>query len=82
MIKKAQERAKLLVEELGLADVFVKHLLCKPDVKIPGIDGGAENYYELNDDESDSDELSDEDEPTVDKDVSRDNIAPGIGNTY
>ena len=65
MIKKAQERAKLMVEELGMADVFVKHLLWDPDVKILGIDGGAENCYELNDDESDSDE----DEPTVDKKV-------------
>lgn len=70
MIKKAQGRAKLMVEELGMADVFVKHLFWDPDVKIPGIDGGAENRFELNDDESDSDELSDEDEPTVDKEVS------------
>ena len=74
MIKKAQGRAKLMVEELGMADVFVKHLLWDPDVKIPGTDGGAENCYELNDDEYDRDELSDEGEPTVDKEVSSNKV--------
>ena len=47
--------------ELGMAVVFVKHLLWGPDVKIRGIDGGAEYCNELNNDESDSDELSDDD---------------------
>ena len=55
-----------MVEELGMADMFVKHLLWEPDVKICAIDGGAEN--ELNDDETDSDE-SDDDEPIVDKEI-------------
>ena len=50
IIKKAQGRAKLMVEELGMTDMFVKHLLWGPDVKICAIDGGAEN--ELNDDET------------------------------
>ena len=71
MIKKAQGRAKLMVEELGMAVVFVKHLLWGPDVKIRGIDGGAEYCNELNNDESDSDELSDDDKPIVaDKEIS------------
>ena len=67
MIKKGQGRAKLMVEELGIAVVFVKHLLWGPDVKILGIDGGAEYCNELNNDESDSDELNDDDESIADQ---------------
>ena len=70
MIKKAQGRAKLMAEELGMAVTFVKHLLWGPDVKIRGIDGGAEYCNELNNDESDSDELSDDNEPILDQEIS------------
>ena len=62
MIKKAQESAKLVVEELGMANVFIKHLLWGPDVKIHGIDGGREYCDELNDDENNEEELSDDDD--------------------
>ena len=47
MIKKAQGKARLMIEELGMAVVFVKHLLWGPDVKIRGIDVGAEYCNEL-----------------------------------
>ena len=72
MIKNAQGRHKLMVEELDMADVFIVHSLWDPDLKIPDINGGAENCDELNDDDSDSDELSDE--PTVDKEVSSNKV--------
>ena len=64
-----------MVEELGMAIVFVKHLLWGSDVKIRGIDGGAEYCNELNNDESDSDELSDDDKSIVaNKEISSDKV--------
>ena len=64
-IKSAQGRAKATVEELGMADLFVRHLLWNQDKKICGIDGGKEHANDDdNDDDSDddSDGSGDEDE--------------------
>ena len=44
---KAQGRAKLMVEELGMSDLFRKHSMWGSDIRIMGIDGGAENESAL-----------------------------------
>ena len=63
-IKIAQGRAKATVEELGMADLFVRHLLWAPDKKIRGIDGGKEhaNYDDNDNDSDDGSDGSDDDE--------------------
>ena len=60
-IKSAQGRAKATVEELGMADLFVRHLLWDPGKKIHGIDGGKEHAND-DDNDNDSDGSGDEDE--------------------
>jgi len=54
-IKSAQGRAKATVDELGMADLFLRHLLWNPDTKIRGIDGGKEHDNDYDDDNSDDD---------------------------
>ena len=58
VIKSAQGRAKATVEELDMADLFVRHLLWDPGEKIHGIDDRKEHAND-----EDSDGLGDEDEP-------------------
>jgi len=59
-IKRAQAKAKVIVEELGMAKTFAKHLFWGPKIKIIGIDGGVEDITELLDD--DYNDASDEEE--------------------
>ena len=62
---KAQSRAKLKIEELGMAGLFRKHSMWGSDIKIFGIDGGAENESALDSDDNDSDEEDDENEANI-----------------
>ena len=64
-IKSAQGKAKVIVEELGMADLLVRHLLWSPDEKIHGIDGGKEHTNDDDNDDS-SDESGDKDESNDD----------------
>ena len=63
VVKKAQAQAKLTIEELGMANLFSKHLL--DNEKIPGIDGGREGNAEQCEDEEEQCE-DEEDEYTND----------------
>ena len=65
-ICKAQGRAKLVIEELGMADLFRKHSMWGSDIRIFGIDGGAENESAYDNDDSDSGE-EDENEATIEQ---------------
>lgn len=62
---KAQSRAKLKIEDLGMAGLFKKHSMWGSDIKIFGIDGGAENESAFDSDDNDSDEEDDENEANI-----------------
>jgi len=60
VVKKAQAQARLTIEELGMAELFNKHLLYH--VKIPGVDGGREdNAEQCEDDDGEDDDDCEED---------------------
>ena len=65
-ICKAQGRAKVMIEELGMADLFRKHSMWGSNTKIFSIDGGAENESAYDNDDSNSDE-EDENEATTEQ---------------
>ena len=53
-VNKAKDKAKPMVEKLGMAELFKKHALWGSDKAIIGIDGGGENNL-CDDDINDSD---------------------------
>ena len=55
-----------MIEELGMADLFRKHSMWGSDIRIFGIDGGAENESAYDNDDSDSDG-EDENEATIEQ---------------
>ena len=80
-IGKAKDKAKLMVEKLGMAELFEKHTLWGSDKTIVGIDGGKENILcSVDDDGDDSDAENDNvndnraEEETVDDSTSEESI--------
>ena len=80
-IGKAKDKAKLMVEKLGMAELFEKHTLWGSDKTIAGIDGGKENFLcSVDDDGDDSDAENDDvndnraEEETVDDSTSEESI--------
>ena len=61
VVQKAQDSAKLMVEELGMDVLFKKHSMWAPDVTVLGIDGGIHDSTFDSDDGEDSD-IEDNDE--------------------
>ena len=60
-VQRAQVKAKLMVEELGMASLFKKHSMWSSKVTLIGIDGGKENSTDDTNSDDDSDaESSDE----------------------
>ena len=59
---KVQGKEKLMVEELGMSDLFRKHSMWGADIRIMGIDGGAENESACDTDDNDFDNDSDEED--------------------
>ena len=73
-ISKAKDKAKLMVEKLGMAELFEKHSLWGSDKTIVGIDGGKEkDLQDVGDEDDDSDGENDdanrnrEEEETIDE---------------
>lgn len=50
-ISKAKDKARLMVEKLGISELFKKHTLWGSDKTIVGIDGGKESNAEDDDDD-------------------------------
>ena len=61
-VKQAQARARLKMKELGIDNLFKKHSIWGHDVKIPGIDGGAEYRDDESDEDDDNDYCSDQEQ--------------------
>ena len=60
-IGKAKDKAKLMVEKLGMAELFEKHTLWGSDKTIVGIDGGKENFLCIVDDDGDDSDAENDD---------------------
>ena len=61
-VQRGHAKAKEMIEQLGMADLFNKHALWGSQVKIIGINGGAESCITPDiDDDSDEDENESED---------------------
>ena len=80
-IGNAKDKAKLMVEKLGMAELFEKHTLWGSDKTIVGIDDGKENFLcSVDDDGDDSDAENDDvndnraEEETVDDSTSEESI--------
>ena len=71
-VKKGQKKAKEMVEQLGMVNLFKKHLLWRNKISIVDIDGGvhkdasANEYDNDNDSDDDDDDDDDDDEEDVD----------------
>ena len=79
-ISKAKDKARLMVEKLGMSKLFKKHTLWGSDKTIVGIDGGKESNADDDDDDDDSDAENDDvngnraEEETVDESTSEESI--------
>ena len=56
-VKKGREKAKNMIEELGMAELFKKHTLWGKEVSIVGIDGGFHEKVKMEDVNDDEDEI-------------------------
>jgi len=64
-VKTAQAEAKLVVEELGMANLYIKHCMTLGNKKIPDIDSGTTEQSTLDDDDED-----DNDDDIYDEEIS------------
>jgi len=61
-VKRGQDKAKLMIEELGMAELFKKHTLWNNEVGIVGIDNGFHEKVKVDDcKDDDENELEDDD---------------------
>ena len=61
-VEKGHTKAKEMIEQLGMTDLFIKHSLWDSKVKILGINGGVESCIVPDNDDDDSDEDEDTEE--------------------
>ena len=80
-ISKAKDKARLMVEKLGMSKLFKKHTLWGSDKTIVGIDGGKESNADDDDDDDDDSDAENDDvngnraeEETVDECTSEESI--------
>ena len=68
-VQRGQTRAKAMIEELGMSDLYIKHSLWDSNIRIKGIDGGIDRGSENNDDDDNDDSDEDNEESSVKKEV-------------
>ena len=68
-VQRGQTRAKAMIEELGMSDLYIKHSLWDSNIRIKGIDGGIDRGSENNNDDDNDDSDEDNEECSVKKEV-------------